>query len=496
MHVRSLIPFLLLVTVALFLAGCGGERESQPESQPLQETEVVSPEVTDVAGDEVVVPEPEVPSSDEPAVERPGDAETTGVVAYVNGRPILREEFDRQVESTLSQYRQVYAQFGQDIDALISGVGGIELRLNLELQGLESLVGREALLSEADELGVSITDEEAERRFQELFAEYLESREQTEQEFAATLEAMGADIELFLEDSRRSVRDQMVAERIRDAVIEEPELTEEELETFFEKNRTDYEEEEEIRASHILLETLEEAGEVLDALEAGGNFAELAEEHSIGPSAPTGGDLGWFSRGMMVEPFEVAAFGLKEGEISGIVETEFGFHIILLTGQRPAFRPTLDEVRDQVLEDAIIAATDEEFRAWFEGVYNAATVDVELPVLAALRLKREDPDASLAALELVLTDESVDEPFLPFFVATGYEEKMQSLLAAKESLEAEGSDDPDRIAELEAEIESAKARAIELYEGLLEKLGPDPDVQARLDILAPSEPQTPSETAP
>ncbi|MDE1825658.1 MAG: peptidyl-prolyl cis-trans isomerase [Candidatus Micrarchaeota archaeon] len=88
---------------------------------------------------------------------------------------------------------------------------------------------------------------------------------------------------------------------------------------------------EKIRCSHILVEKMTLAEEILKKLKAGGNFSRLAEQYSIDGSRRRGGDLGEFGRGMMIKPFEDAAFALKKGEISGLVKTQFGYHIIKRT---------------------------------------------------------------------------------------------------------------------------------------------------------------------
>lgn len=89
----------------------------------------------------------------------------------------------------------------------------------------------------------------------------------------------------------------------------------------------------EVRASHILVQTKEQADEVLANIKEGKDFAQIAEQVSLCPSKRDGGDLGFFGRGMMVKPFEDAAFELKEiGDVSQPVETQFGWHLIKLTG--------------------------------------------------------------------------------------------------------------------------------------------------------------------
>jgi peptidyl-prolyl cis-trans isomerase C len=87
-----------------------------------------------------------------------------------------------------------------------------------------------------------------------------------------------------------------------------------------------------IRASHILVEKQSQALRVLEELKGGGNFKELAKEHSTCPSAKRGGDLGFFGRGQMVKEFEKAAYALDVGEVSGPVRTQFGYHVIKRTG--------------------------------------------------------------------------------------------------------------------------------------------------------------------
>lgn len=89
-----------------------------------------------------------------------------------------------------------------------------------------------------------------------------------------------------------------------------------------------------VRASHILVKTEEEAKDLLAKLNEGADFGELAEEHSLCPSKRDGGDLGYFGKGMMVKPFEDAAFSMEAGEVSQPVETQFGWHLIKLTDKQ------------------------------------------------------------------------------------------------------------------------------------------------------------------
>lgn len=86
-----------------------------------------------------------------------------------------------------------------------------------------------------------------------------------------------------------------------------------------------------VRASHILVETEQEARDLMAQIKSAQDFAKLAAEHSLCPSGVNGGDLGFFGRGMMVKPFEDAAFALETGKVSEPVQTQFGWHLILVT---------------------------------------------------------------------------------------------------------------------------------------------------------------------
>lgn len=132
----------------------------------------------------------------------------------------------------------------------------------------------------------------------------------------------------------------------------------------------------EYNAAHILVETEEEAKEIQAEIEAGADFTAVAIERSQGPSGPNGGDLGWFKKGMMVEPFEEAVLALEPGQVSGPVQTEFGWHIIKFIGVRQF--PELEEVRAQLEQEIQQKAVEAERAAATENaeiVRNDANID-------------------------------------------------------------------------------------------------------------------------
>jgi peptidyl-prolyl cis-trans isomerase C len=140
-------------------------------------------------------------------------------------------------------------------------------------------------------------------------------------------------------------------------------VTEESIQAAYDAEFGNFEGEDEFDASHILVATEEEAKEIKTLLDDGGDFAETAKEKSTGPSGPNGGSLGWFGKGQMVPEFENAVVSLEKGQISDPVQTQFGWHLIILNDTRKSEAPGLDAVREQLAQslqqDAIQAKIDE-----------------------------------------------------------------------------------------------------------------------------------------
>lgn len=175
----------------------------------------------------------------------------------------------------------------------------------------------------------------------------------------------------YLEE--RSLRRAFFAEVIEAGV------TDEAIETAYDELVADFEAQPEVRARHILVPTIEEAQSIRAEIEGGRSFEDAAAEYGTDGTRATGGDLGYFSTGMMVEPFEQAAFALEIGQLSEPVESQFGWHLIQLEDRRVASPPTLDEVRPQVAQQVLY----DNFARIVGDLKQSAEVDISDPELAA-----------------------------------------------------------------------------------------------------------------
>lgn len=135
---------------------------------------------------------------------------------------------------------------------------------------------------------------------------------------------------------------------------------------------------EQISARHILVATEQEALDIIDELNAGADFATLAQEKSTGPSGPNGGDLGYFGPGQMVGPFEDAAFALDIGEISAPVQTQFGWHVIKVEDKRPATPPPFEQIAPQLQQQMLVEA----FQQAVSDLRDDADIEILDPQLA------------------------------------------------------------------------------------------------------------------
>lgn len=169
---------------------------------------------------------------------------------------------------------------------------------------------------------------------------------------------MDKRMQLSLENEQRA----FVANEALNRLSADNAVTDEDLQALYDQRYGSVEPEQEFNASHILVETEAEAKDLVAQLADGADFAELAKEHSTGPSGPRGGELGWFGKGMMVEPFETAVMAMEPGAISAPVHTQFGWHVIKLNETRDKAGPALDDVRADLMAelqrsrlDAVIA---------------------------------------------------------------------------------------------------------------------------------------------
>jgi peptidyl-prolyl cis-trans isomerase C len=288
-------------------------------------------------------------------------------VAVVNGVIIRQDEFDRELDFFVKRA----APDGQQIP---------DFQLaKIKNDVLESLIDREVLFQESKKKGIEVKADAISDQLKGIKQKYPD-----EAQFAKLLKEMGlteSDVESQIK------RGMAIQQLISTEVAEKVKISDEESKEYYDNHPEFFKKPEQVRASHILIKVDENASEaqktearkkikeVQQKLQKGEDFATLAKTYSEGPSGPGGGNLGYFRRGQMVKPFEDAAFSLKTGETSDIVETRFGYHLIKVFDKQPEKTMTYAEIKDQLNEHLKKQKLETEVDVYIDNLREGAKIE-------------------------------------------------------------------------------------------------------------------------
>ncbi len=208
----------------------------------------------------------------------------------------------------------------------------------------------------------------------------------------------GVDKSPIVAEKLAELKKRLVVEAfLKKKVEEQANISDPDLQKFYDENKEKFKSDDQIKASHILMKDEKTAQSVLAKIKAGGSFEELAKQNSMDSAAAKGGDLGWFGKGSMLPEFEKVAFSLKEGELSGIVKTKFGYHIIKLTGKRPAGQRQFAEVKDQIKAALLPSKQQEVFQKLKDDLKKSSKYTIKEDVLKKMDTGGEDAGTSAGA---------------------------------------------------------------------------------------------------
>jgi len=182
--------------------------------------------------------------------------------------------------------------------------------------------------------------------------------------------------EEVLEQIRKITEQILVQTLIEREILDKVKVSNEEIAEYYEENKNDFIEKEQVHIGNILVETEEEAQDILEQLKAGGDFSEIAKEKSIGPSTAQGGDLGYLTKGTIVSEIEDVVFALEVGEISDVIKTEFGFHILKVLDKRPEIIKPIEEVKEDIIQTLLPIKQKEAFENLLEELKSKTEIEI------------------------------------------------------------------------------------------------------------------------
>jgi len=289
-------------------------------------------------------------------------------VASVDGEIILMSEYENRAKPVIKEYEGLLK--GPDPDK--------EMRIKeLKEKILDQMIDEKVLIHEAKKKKIDVSKKEIQDGIEE-----IKKRFATEEEYNQELAKQGLAEEKFKEQ----VKEQLMVIKLIDQEVKAKVVSpaNSDIEDFYKQHESEMVEPEQVRVRSILIkvdektdktEALKRIREILNEAKKGKtSFAELAKKYSEDPSAAKGGDIGFFTRGQMVRKFEDAAFALNLGEISDVVETEFGYHIIQCIEKKAAEKKSLEEIRDYLRNFIFQKRMEEYYEKWLRRLRDKASI--------------------------------------------------------------------------------------------------------------------------
>ncbi len=354
-----------LICVVIFFAVLGLSCKQKSAEQVPADKPPAAPAQIEAEAD-VNVAEPQVP-------EEPAD----NVAVILNGVDITEAELQQIIKPQLDKI----AQQGKQLPPAFAQTYEKQLRQ----QAIDRIIIGRLLEEEVKEANIVVTEEEVINQIKVILA--ARRPPVSLEEFKKTRAESGQSFDEVKEQVRKGMAYQKLVEAQWAGKIN---ITEEDAKKYYDENPTKFEVKEQVRASHILIKTDTTDSEadpnqvkaeakakiqgLLEQIKGGADFAELAKANSDCPSAARGGDLNFFARGQMVAPFEKAAFAMKVGEVSDIVETRFGYHIIKVTDHKDASTTSFEQAKNSLIRQLTQNKQKEFANKYIESLKAAADI--------------------------------------------------------------------------------------------------------------------------
>lgn len=274
------------------------------------------------------------------------------LLATVNGKAITTADFEEK-----------YRRFARRANIPAETAKKHELKMGF----LNKLIETTLLLQEAEVRGLTVTERELDQEIVQLKEDYPKDT------LDETLERIGLKLEEWKEERKEKLLIDKLIQREIDSAIQ---VSDDEVREYYNAHKEQFKQPLQVRARQIVVATEEEANALRKRILKGESFEEIARQYSLSPDAEKGGDLGVFSKGQMPEEFDNVVFRYREGAVSRVVQSPYGFHIFKVEKRFGPRTLTLDEVRDEIASKIFRERQESFFKEWLDSLKQQAKITI------------------------------------------------------------------------------------------------------------------------
>ncbi len=289
----------------------------------------------------------------------------SNAICTVDGTAIRKSDFDRMWSTAQNGYKQQGTEFPKK---------GTTEYSDLRNQLVDYMIQQKLLINQSEKFGIEISDKDIDKGVKDLKKQVANG---DEKEFEKQMKAAG----YTMEQVRKDIEFELLSKKLYARVVKDIEISDKEAKKFYNENKDQFTTKESRAVSHILVKDKAKAQSIYEQVKDGNEktFAKLAKANSTDPgSKDKGGDLGEIQRGQTVPEFDKAAFALKTGEVSEPVKSDYGYHVILATGDiKPESVKKFDDVKSDIKKQLKSQQEGDRYNEWIKDIRKDAENDVE-----------------------------------------------------------------------------------------------------------------------
>ena len=310
----------------------------------------------------------------------------TEVAAVINGNEVTMKQLN-QFAGTNQLVMSIYRQNKDFAQVILQSEPGKKLLNKYREKKLQDLIRQRLIIQEAKDRDITLSESKKDQLFQQHIQSIKQRNQLNDDQLEQALQKQGIEsLDQYKEVFLQRNQDKLLINELRKQVTSDVTVSDERIQEYYKNNKKQFQVDQQVKASQILIKTnnkeegkaKEEIQSIQDMIDNGKGFAEMAKQHSEGPYADKGGELGFIPKGQISEEFDKVAFNLSKGEISDPVKTKYGYHLIKVHDKKEAGVKSLDEVKDSIRQQIANEKKNKEWNQFVSKLRDEASISVKL----------------------------------------------------------------------------------------------------------------------